>query len=378
MTEANTPMAETGPGDPHGHDDHPPFLAHHFDSPQQQYDAGKLGTWLFLLTEILFFSGLFVFYAVYRSNHPEVFVDAHKYLDKSLGAFNTIVLLFSSLTMAWGVRCAQLGQRRGLVLCLAITLACASLFLGVKAVEYTHKWDLGLYWGSAYAPVEHTPEHHGISRGLMYLCLPAALLSVWFMGVAVVARIRGQQERWLVAVCLLGTALAFFGGVGCGYAIPAVQSAILPAHTDDGHADHVADASHADSGHIEGEAVADGESAAESESVPEAKSAPVPGEAESAATTELLVAEPQPLAVVTDQQDGPPLTAVFFSVYYSITGVHAVHIIAGMMVLTWLLGRAVRSQFDENYFGPVDYVGLYWHLVDLIWIFLFPLLYLIH
>ena len=133
-----------GEGHAHGHD---PHLAHHFDTPRQQFDAGKLGMWLFLVTEVLFFSGLFVAYAVYRSNHPEVFVDAHKYLDKVLGGFNTIVLLFSSLTMAWGVRCAQLGQKRGLVWCLTATLVCASLFLGVKAVEYTHKWDLGLYWG---------------------------------------------------------------------------------------------------------------------------------------------------------------------------------------------------------------------------------------
>jgi cytochrome c oxidase subunit 3 len=74
----------------------------------------------------------------------------------------------------------------------------------------------------------------------------------------------------------------------------------------------------------------------------------------------------------------PSLTAVFFSIYYAITGLHAVHIIAGMLVLTWLLGRAVKGHFNEDYFGPVDYVGLYWHLVDLIWIYLFPLLYLIH
>ena len=182
-----------GEGPPHGHD---PHLAHHFDTPQQQFDAGKLGMWLFLVTEILFFSGLFTAYAVYRSNHPEVFLEAHKYLDKVLGAVNTIVLLLSSLTMAWGVRCAQLGRNRGLVWCLTATLMCASLFLGIKAVEYTHKWDLGLYWGKSFAPVgaeagpgdaqssHHAPRdesqavgngQHGYSRTLLYLCVPAAL-----------------------------------------------------------------------------------------------------------------------------------------------------------------------------------------------------------
>ena len=129
---------------------------------------------------------------MYRSNHPEVFVDAHKYLDKALGGFNTIVLLFSSLTMAWGVRCAQLGQRRGLVLCLTATLACASLFLGIKAVEYTHKWDLGLYWGKAFSPLAADAPHgeQGHSLWLLYLCVPAALAFLGFGAKALVSRSR--------------------------------------------------------------------------------------------------------------------------------------------------------------------------------------------
>ena len=130
---------------------HPENVAHHFESAQQQFDAGKLGMWLFLVTEVLFFSGLFVLYAVYRSNHPEVFVNAHKYLNTTLGALNTIVLLVSSLTMAWAVRCAQLGQQRGLVSMLAATLALSSLFLGIKAVEYSHKWGEGLLWAGAFS-----------------------------------------------------------------------------------------------------------------------------------------------------------------------------------------------------------------------------------
>src|SRR6185295_11754803 len=92
-------------GDSHGghaHDhDHPKFLAHHFDTPLQQFDSGKLGTWLFLTTEVLLFSGLFCAYAVYRANHPEIYAYAHQYLDKFWGAVNTIVLIFSSFTMAW-------------------------------------------------------------------------------------------------------------------------------------------------------------------------------------------------------------------------------------------------------------------------------------
>src|SRR5687768_9250983 len=135
----------------HGHDEHhlEPFRAHHFDSWVQQFDAGKLGVWLFLVQEVLFFSGLFCAYAVYRSLHPEVFEYADQFLSVPHGAVNTIVLLFSSLTMAWGVRCAMLGQRTGLIVCLAITLVCAALFLGVKAFEYTEKYHAGLIWAGA-------------------------------------------------------------------------------------------------------------------------------------------------------------------------------------------------------------------------------------
>ena len=84
--------------------------------------------------------------------------------------------------------------------------------------------------------------------------------------------------------------------------------------------------------------------------------------------------------MISDPQaaSGLSLMAIFFSIYYTMTGLHAIHIIAGMGVIAWLLVRAVRDEFSGRYFGPVDYVGLYWHLVDLIWIYLFPLLYLIH
>src|SRR5664279_2075427 len=104
-TTAHDPGTNDAHGDAHGNDrgghEHPKFLAHHFETPVQQFDAGKLGVWLFLTTEILLFSGLFCAYSVYRANHPEVFAYAHLYLDKNLGALNTIVLIFSSLTMAW-------------------------------------------------------------------------------------------------------------------------------------------------------------------------------------------------------------------------------------------------------------------------------------
>ena len=226
------------------------FLGHHFESHRQQFDAGKLGMWLFLVTEVLFFSGLFCVYAVYRANHPEIFAHGHQYLDRMLGAVNTCVLIFSSLTMAWGVRCAQLNQRQGLVVCLIITLACAFVFLGIKYVEYDQKWKHGLLWGKEFHPTAHEAEQPAEGHGT-------------------------QSE------------------------------------------------SHG------------------------------PAEA-------------------------PRNLHLFFSIYFAMTGLHALHIVIGMGLIGWILSRAMKGHFSAEYYGPVDFVGLYWHLVDLIWIYLFPLLYLIH
>ena len=312
---------------------HDPFLAHHFESHRQQFDAGKLGMWLFLVTEILFFSGLFVAYAVYRSHHPEVFVYAHQFLDKSLGAVNTIILLFSSLTMAWGVRCAQLNQRRGLVWCLAITLACAGMFLGIKAVEYSHKWDEGLLWARYFAPTTHA---HGNTWTLAWFSVPAAIAVVVCGLWALVCKVRGATRGWIVAGTATCAALAYFGGVAAGIGIPVVEQQF--------------------------------------------RQSTVAGDEESVVATTngaSATSEHEPLA--HSQETSPPaLAGVFFSIYFTMTGVHAIHVLAGMGVILWILSRSVRGDFGSNYFGPVDYVGLYWHLVDMVWIFLFPLLYLIH
>jgi hypothetical protein len=77
---------------------------------------------------------------------------------------------------------------------------------------------------------------------------------------------------------------------------------------------------------------------------------------------------------------GPPPehTNMFFTIYFAMTGLHGIHVLFGVGVFTWLLIRAIKGQFTPDYFGPIDYAALYWHIVDLIWIFLFPLLYLIH
>ncbi len=348
---------------------HSPHLAHHFDDMEQQFAAGKLGIWLFLITEILFFSGLFVAYAVYRSLHPEIFVYAHQYLDKSLGALNTVVLIFSSLTMAWAVRAAQLGQRRALVGLLATTLACASFFLGVKAVEYSHKWDDGILWAREFRTTAHqhheAGEHHGESdhpgghdhhgdhghhdsASLRTLSIPAALALFGTLGLTAWGFGTGRRVWGVVGVCLVLSSLSYFVGVGVGQALPPLVSQWVSGGADPHGEGH--EAASIESPGVTGEML----------------------EHPLAAGLGTGIAEPVELPVE------PAGVGIFFSIYYVMTGLHAIHILAGMGVIAWLLINSAGGMYGPNYFGPVDYVGLYWHLVDLVWIYLFPLLYLIH
>jgi cytochrome c oxidase subunit 3 len=204
-------------------------VAHHFDDAEQQREASSLGMWLFLVTEIMFFGGVFTAYVAYRAAYGSAFVHASHHLDILLGATNTAVLIASSLTMALAVHAAQTGSKRALQLFLVLTMVLGSVFLGIKAVEYAHKFHEG-----------HVP---------------------------------GPFFTW------------------------------------------------------EG---------------PEA------GQAE-----------------------------LFFSLYFGMTGLHALHMIIGIGVLTVLLVEATRGRYGPHYNTPVELTGLYWHFVDIVWIFLFPLLYLI-
>lgn len=203
--------------------------AHHFANGVEEFDACKQGMWVFLVTEVLFFSGLFLAYAILRVFYPEMMHHAHKLLDWRMGGVNTVILLTSSLTMALAVSASQRGENEKVVRNLWFTLICAAGFLVVKYFEYSHK------------------IHEGI--------LPGAL--------------------W--------------------------------------HYEHLQD-----------------------------KTAPL-----------------------------------FFSVYFVMTGIHGLHVIIGMGLIYWILRRAKGREFGPNYFTPVEVVGLYWHFVDLVWIYLFPLLYLV-
>jgi len=290
---------------------HPPHLQHHFDTPVQQYDSSKLGMWLFLATEILLFGGLFCAYAVYRGIHPEIFIYAHQYLDTNLGAINTVILLCSSLTMAWAVRASQLGQQRLLPLLLCLTLLGGFGFLGIKYVEYKAKWEHGLLWASQFNPETHSAEHGADSTDASHA-----------------AAVEGQ------------------GAEDAGVAAAPVES-------------------HGETEVPEGSAEETGDAEIERSLIGSAATGP----------QGLAVDEPPTDHAVP--HDAPKNVQLFFSVYFLMTGLHGLHVLAGMAAITWILVRSVRGAFSPAYYTPVDLVGLYWHLVDLIWIFLFPLLYLV-
>jgi len=201
--------------DDHDHEHHE-NLAHHFDSYEQQFDAGKLGIWIFLVTEVLFFGGLFCAYALYRNLRPEIFAGCSEFLNTQLGAINTGVLLFSSLTMAWAVRCSQLRQHKMLVGMLAATLSCAAIFLGVKAIEYSHKWSMGLLPAGLYSYDPLHPHHPDAPNYLLYISLPFALILVGVVGWLAVAFLQGDKFKVRVLMPLSVAAACFFVGIGLG------------------------------------------------------------------------------------------------------------------------------------------------------------------
>lgn len=303
------------------HDGHgSPFIAHHFDDAKHQFDSGKLGIWAFLAQEILFFSALFVAYIIYRYNHPEIYEYAHYYLDTKMGAINTAVLICSSLSAAWAVRAAQLNQKRLLIFCLAFTILCAFGFLGIKYVEYSHKFHEGILFGNKFNPA----------------IAPAGNPMPGYVGDAH----HGGGEH---------------GGDDAGHGADDA-AAKADGHAEEGHGD----SHHGEAHTADGPAAAEGHGNADGHQGAEAHGSPDDGHH----------------AIPTGRP--PPNTGMFFTIYFAMTGLHGIHVIVGIGIFFWLLIRAMKGHFNEEYFGPVDFAALYWHLVDLIWIYLFPLLYLIH
>jgi len=204
-------------------------VLHHFIDSDQQFEASKMGMWVFLVTEILFFGGLFAAYIVYRAWYPDLYLQASEELNTFWGAVNTAVLIGSSLTVAMAIRSAQLNQIKGLITNLYITIGLALTFMVIKYFEYAHKFEIGILPGSYYS-------YEGIAH-----------------------------EK----------------------------------------------------------------------------------------------------------------ANIFFSIYYMMTGLHGIHVLIGIGLMIWLVVKAKKNVLHSGYYTPVEITGLYWHLVDVIWIFLFPLLYLI-
>lgn len=205
--------------------------SHHFDSSEHEYESDKLGIWLFMVTEILMFGGLFVAYIIFHQIYPEMFAEGAKQLSWKMGFFNTLVLIGSSLTMALGIYYNQINQSNKAFWNLVGTVALGFVFLTVKYFEYTDKF------------------HHGF--------LPGKFLNV-----------------------------------------------------------------------------------------------------------ETVHATSQNLGM-------------YFGLYFCMTGLHGLHVIIGMVLIGWLAYRTRRGDFNSEYYTPVEGIGIFWHIVDLIWIFLFPLLYLV-
>ncbi len=400
-------------------------LGHHFGSMDQQISSSRLGMWIFLGTEILLFSGLFCLYAVYRANHPEIFDYGHRYLDRTWGAINTTVLILSSLTMAMAVRSAQSGLRKELVLFLGLTLLLGFDFLGIKAIEYTHKIRENLVWGRTFSKDPHpglastpiasppaSPEiqpssppslpamepgnkekGRGLYRGTCASCHGPAGQGMPGLGKDMRNSkfIQERQEPELVEFLKAGR-LPTDPLSTTGRLMPPRGG--NPALTDQDLADIAAFVKEIGQGTKTPGEKKRGVTKLEPSQAAIAPQEPIPSPPEKEPVViEASFIRPAPegpqglsmnakteLGILPDPRHDPHSPAnlqTFFAIYFLLTGLHGIHVLIGMAVIGWLFFRAIKGHFGSRYFTPVDLGGLYWHLVDLIWIFLFPLLYLI-
>lgn len=278
---------------------HPTHQKHYFASREQQFEASKLGMWLFLATEILLFGALFVAYGIFRIWYPDLYAAGSTQLDTILGATNTLVLLASSLTVALAIRSAQMDKRKHTVVFLLLTILCACGFMGIKYVEYTHKFHLGIFPGEHFVLNEGTETVQDLSTG------SAAAVK---LGNSQALRPRGAA-----------TGPGAYG-----------QGGSLQESTE-----------------AHGEEAAQEEAAHGEESGHPVREGPI----------------------FSQRRAG-----IFFSLYYVMTGIHGIHVLIGIVLLSIIAWKAWRGTYSSVWYTPVENAGLYWHVVDVIWIFLFPLL----
>jgi cytochrome c oxidase subunit 3 len=399
-----------------GEHDRSSRLAHHFDSMPQQYEAGKLGMWLFLATEVLLFGGLFCAYAVFRGNHPEVFAWGSQFLDMKFGAVNTVVLIFSSVTMAAAVTFVQRDRRWPVIVAMGLTFLCGVIFMAIKSVEYEHKFHDNLVWGLAFYDAPHDTE---AAQGAGPAATrvegdPVVGKQLWdktcrschgLTGEGITGQgkdIRGSefiQQRTDVELVdfikigrmpfdplnTTGVQMPPRGGNPLLkdadlYDIAAFIRSFLVPIAPDGDGGGVQPQATSDDGEAEREAAprwaavaADAGRPAQGfwiprSSIPDASSGP--------SGVDLTSLE-GPGAAPEDAGPRPANAHLFFGFYFAMTGLHAVHVLAGMGLIAWLMFRTVFGHFGRAYFTPIALGGLYWHVVALIWLFLFPLFYLI-
>lgn len=204
-------------------------LVHHFGDMEQQRQSSALGMWVFLITEIMFFGGMFAAYMIYRISYPDAFFDSSEHMNFWAGTINTVVLITSSVTVVLGIHAIQMGWRKLSSFFWIITLVFGLTFLVIKAFEYHEHWEHHLFPGAHYIGIGRDPQH----------------------------------------------------------------------------------------------------------------------------------------------------SQIFFVLYFIMTGFHALHMVIGVGLVSFILTKTIKGAFSPTWHNPVENVGLYWHFVDLVWIYLYPLLYLI-
>jgi len=392
----------------HGHELH---VQHHYRDMSQQHDAAKLGIWLFLATEVLLFGGLFCGYAVFRANHHDLFVWGEQFLDERYGAANTAVLLISSLTMAMAITYVQKEKKRLAMICLASTFICAGIFMGIKSIEYSHKFHDHLVGGKAFYVIgghddgEQEGDHdvvvaHGDADKGKALWDATCRSCHGAQGEGVPGRgtvlntsvyVKNHSDVELLEFINKGRTASDHESVlkldmppkGGNPMLkdPAILDIIAYLHT----LEIVAVASNhevedaevtvviAPSDSIETKSLLD---APPRSTVPKAMDAPRGLAPEGASEAQRMAVYERPKIPQLDEHR-PANAHLFFGLYFLMTGLHGIHVIIGMIVLLWLMWRLQRGDFTKRYYSAVECGGLYWHIVDVIWIFLFPLWYLI-
>jgi cytochrome c oxidase subunit 3 len=354
---------------------------------------GKVGIWLFLASEIMFFIGILGTYIIYRSGAPELFARQGATLNKTLAAVNTLVLIFSSLTMALAVDAAQKGDRRRVWRGLVLTLACAGIFMGIKGVEYSDKFHHHTIVGPADAPVTVTAPagqtlYAAVGSGQQFFNTTTNKFEAS-------AGFKSKTKRSQFVVPLKPAGDGSYTGIIPAAAAGPTQITVYdqgknaePTSSDkllkDAKVDfggnvfvfdgHLHESKNKDTGKSDTHFT--GWQAPYPKNVPGVDVHLITGDDVKGMPGAREVKQPMTvdLARVNADTNYGPWKNNFFASYFTLTGVHGLHVVGGMVPLTILLVQSLRGRVFPQH---TEYVGIYWHFVDLVWIFLFPLLYLI-